>query len=228
MATGIKIVNDFGTILIDDQFPVLTVLAQGVSQLNGAGSAFIGDYGGKVAVRAVSLVGTQRFNYVDGYPAGIYLFGSPGETVEWWVFAEPQGAPSSVGLKIYNAAQQLMFDAGKKVARVVDLRAGPGNGNWQGNIGMPGGGRKWAVLPLVNAFSSVMTFSRAGAGGPDQYWQRENVSVAGGAVLGDTVVLGMTPQSMRQYGPYTGTQVPAGYTVASQNAAMAVMDMTGY
>lgn len=228
MPAGIKIINDFGTILIDDTYPTLCVLAQGSSTLDGNGSAFIGNYGGKVAVRSSAYVGHQYFNYVEGYAQGIYLFGPPGASVEWWVYAQPQGTPSSFGLLIRNGANEVMFDAGKKAARVVDLRSGPSYGNWQGTINMPGGGRKWAVLPLVNAFVSQVTFTRAGAGGPDQYFQREDVQVAGGAVNGDQVQLGMTQSSRRQYGPYTGTALPTGYNVTSQNAAMAVMDMTGY
>lgn len=232
MADGIRITNDFGSILVDDTYPTLNVIAQGVSTLDSTGQVYIGNYPGKVCVRAGAMVGYQQFSNAggDGWPAGQYLFGPPGVQVEWWVYGQPQAPGSNFGLKIYSAApnSRLMFDAGAKAARVVELRSGPGNGNWQGAIGMPGGGRKWAVLPLQAAFISKMSFTRAGAGGPDQYWQDEDVNVAGGSISGDTVTLGMTQTVRRRYGPWTGTQVPTGYTVQSQNCAMAVMDMTGY
>lgn len=44
MTAGIKIINDWGTVLIDDAFPTLAMLAQGTTTLDGEGSGYIGNW----------------------------------------------------------------------------------------------------------------------------------------------------------------------------------------
>lgn len=235
MPAGIKIINDSGTILIDDTFPTLVVRAKGVATIGGDGSVNIGSPLGAgvpltIALRCSSVVGVKYFPYIEGYSGGHYLFGSPGATVEWWAFDVPVNPVANYGLIVRNSAGQLMFDALSQFLRVVDVRSSPiRNGGWVGSYGYDSS-RTWAVMPLVTAFDSAMTFTRAGAGGPDMYFQREDVNVAGGAVLGGTVVLGMTsPTVRRQYGPFVGAgPVPTAYTVSTNNAAMAIVDVTRY
>ncbi|HIE5095999.1 hypothetical protein WG628_18695 [Stenotrophomonas maltophilia] len=225
MATGIKILNDYGTILIDDFAPTLCVLAQGTSTIGADGMVNVGNHGGAVAVRSTSIVGVQYFGAIDGYGAGHYVFGPPGASVQWWAYAQPQGTASNFGLKIWNDGGQLMFDAGKKAARTSALRVGNSLPEWTGAIGLDGS-RAWAIMAMVPAFESRMSFQRRG--GPDEYLQHEDYSIAGGAVNGGTVNFAMTQSRRRTYGPYYGTRPPAGYTVTSNRATLAVLDVTGY
>ncbi|WMJ71325.1 hypothetical protein [Stenotrophomonas sp. 24(2023)] len=232
MTAGIKIINDWGTVLIDDTFPTLAMVAQGTSTLvrsdnvtDPGGSAYIGNYSGVVAVRSSSVAGYQYFNEIDGYPAGFYLFGPAGAVVQWYVYAPPQEPPSNVGLIIRDGAGRLMFDAGRKAARVAGLRSASSRPGWQGTASFDGS-RAWAVMPLASAIDSVNTFRRWGA--PDEYYQYEDVSVSGGAVNGGTVTFGMTPSSRRTYGPAFGTRPPAGFSYNTHNAALAVIDVTNY
>ncbi|WP_294991556.1 hypothetical protein [uncultured Stenotrophomonas sp.] len=225
MATGIKILNDYGTILIDDFAPTLCVLAQGTSTIGSDGMAYIGNHGGAVAVRSTSIVGVQYFGAVDGYSAGYFLFGPPGASVQWWVYAQPQGAASNFGLKIWNDAGQLMFDAGKKAARTSVLRVGNSLPEWTGAIGLDGS-RAWAILAMVPAYVSRVSFQRWGD--PSEYLQHEDYSVAGGSVNGGTVDFAMTQSRRRTYGPYFGTIPPGRSVVTSNRATLAVLDVTGY
>lgn len=229
MATGIKIKNSFGTVLIDNLYPNLHVRTSGVSTLDSSGSAYIGNYQvGKVAVRSTSVVSAMYFNQLDPYQAGVYLFGPPGASVQWWVYDEPQEPGSNVGLKIRRPSDnKLMFDALKKPARVGAFRIGGSDPAWQGP-GSLDGSRAWALLALNPAFSSVITFTRVGAGGPDQFFQREDLILAGMSVSAGSVNFAYTPSVRRQYGPYTGAVLPTGYTVQSQSSVLAILDVTNY
>lgn len=225
MTAGIKIINDWGTVLVDDTFPTLAMLAQGTTTLDSEGSRYIGNHSGTVALRSTSVVGYQYFNEIDGYPRGLFLFGPPGAVVEWYVYAPPQEPPSNFGLIIRDGTGRLTFDAGRKAARVAGLRSSSSRPGWQGTAGFDPG-RAWAVMPLIYAFDSVNTFRRWGD--PQEYLQYEDVSISGGAVNGGTITFGMTQKSRRTYGPYYGSPLPAGFTYASNNAALAVIDVTGY
>lgn len=225
MTAGIKIINDWGTVLIDDAFPTLAMLAQGTVTLDSEGSRYIGNHAGSVAVRSTAVVGSQYYNQIDGYPAGLYLFGPPGAVVQWYVYAPPQEPPSSFGLIIRDSAGRLMFDAGRKAARVAGLRSASTRPGWQGSAQFDPG-RAWAVMPLVSAFDSVNSFRRWGD--PQEYLQYEDVSVSGGAVNGGTITFGMTSTARRTYGPYYGLPLPTGFTYTGNNASLAVLDVTGY
>lgn len=225
VTAGIKIINDWGTVLIDDAFPTLAMVAQGTTTLDGEGSRYIGNHAGMVAVRSTSVVGSQYYNQIDGYSAGLYLFGPPGAVVQWYVYAPPQEPPSNFGLIIRDGAGRLMFDAGRKAARVAGLRSASTRPGWQGSAQFDPG-RAWAVMPLVYAYDSANTFQRWGD--PQEYLQHEDVSVSGGAVNGGTITFGMTQTARRTYGPYYGLPLPTRFTYTGNNAALAVLDVTGY
>ncbi|WP_434212775.1 hypothetical protein [[Pseudomonas] boreopolis] len=227
MPAGLKIINDAGTILIDDAFPVPVLRDKGDAIFPASGYIYLGSRTGQVALRCTSVASYSFFNQTDPFSAGLYLFGMPGTMVTWYLFDEPAEPASNFGLVIRNAAGKLMYDAGAKPMRVVNLRSSGVRAGWQGAVNLDGA-RTYAVLPMVAAFDSVMTFTRQGSGSPDEFFQREDISLAGGAVNGGSITFGMTQSSRRQYGPYYGISLPRNYTVSSNNAALAVIDMTAY
>jgi len=221
MAIGLKIINDWGTVLLDDVYPVMVIVAQGRTTLGSDGSAYIGNYPtGKVAVRCSSAASAMYFSQTDPYGAGVFLFGTPGAVVDWYVF-DQSTAQSNVGLKIRNANGELMYDAGMRPARFVTFNTGTGT------VSLPAG-RAWAVMPINPAFTSSMTFTRQGTGDPNLFFQREDLTMVGGYYSGNDVVLAYTPQVRRQYGPYVGAVLPAAYSNTIPQGVVAVVDVTGY
>lgn len=229
MASGLKIKNTAGTILIDDKYPMLHVRAAGTATLGSDGSFFIGNYqSGQLALRSTSIVSAMRFGAIQPYSAGLYLFGPPGASVQWWLYDEPQEPASRIGMVIRRSGdRKLIFDALKKPARVAAFRVGSSSGAWQGP-GALDGSRAWAVMLLSPAFISAITFTRVGSTSPNEFFQREDVQLAGMSVSGGTVNFGYTQPVRREYGPFTGTNLPSNYTVQSQSASMAIVDMTNY
>lgn len=230
MATGIKVINDSGTIQIDDSYPTLVVRAQGSVTIPAAGFIRVRDLSiqGRLALRATNVVSyLTLLSTIDPYPPGYYVYGAPGTNVQWYLFAVNPGPAGNVGLVIRNAAGALMFDSGAKNMRVVDIRSGPAQANWGGTVNYDGG-RDYAVLPMVAGFNSSMTHTRIGGGDPNQYFQNDQQQLAGGSVNGSSVNFAMTPAATMSYGPYTATVLPANYSGSSGNAALAVIDVTSY
>lgn len=231
MATGIRIVNQFGTILIDNKYPTMTLRSKGTATIGTSGQVrFSGATTGRVALRATSLVSCRYFpQELTPYARGWYAYGVPGTVFDWWVFDDPVEPPKSPGLWVRNAQQggKLMFDAGALPLRVVDIRSGPALANWAASAYYPAG-RTYAVMPMVAAFEMQMSFSRAGAGSPSDFLQTERIRLAGGLVIDNMVNTNLTSQASHVYGPYTGTPLPTNYSGAANNAALAIVDVTGY
>jgi len=228
MTAGVIIINDGGTIQIDDTFPTLCLRSKGSGTIGSGGYLYLADFGtGKLALRSTSMVGYTWSNALDPYPAGYFIFGPVGATVEWFIFDNPQEPGSSFGFQVRNAAGQLMYDVGAKPLRMIDIKSGGSRPAWQGTFGYAGG-RNYAVLPMVTAFDSANTFTRVGGGSPDEFFQREDINLSGGSVNGGTIVLGMTATVRRTYGPFTGAVLPTSYNVNTNNAALSVIDVTNY
>lgn len=227
MTAFLKIINTSGTILIDDNYPVPVVKNKGSRTIPAEGYFYVSGGRGKVALRCAQPAGFAYFNQEDPMAAGTYVFGVPGAQIDWWLYDQISEPASNFGLIIRNANGQLMYDAVQKPVRIADIRSSGARPGWQGSVTLPGG-RDYAVMPLVSAFDSVVTFTRVGAGGPDQYFQREDVSLSGGSVNGNVVTMAMTQSARRTAGPYTGAQLPTGYSQSTNNAALAVVDVTAY
>lgn len=103
MATGIRIVGNSGSILIDDTYRNMAVVGQG-NQANTAPSP------GQI-YRAIQA---------DDFYTSLALAGYSVPTHRWWDFGYPPST-TTTGLKIFNAAKQCCFNSSFKYARVVDV-----------------------------------------------------------------------------------------------------------
>lgn len=231
MAAGVKIVNDWGTLLIDDTFPTLVVRGSGAINIGSEGFTSIGNQMGNgvgtFALRSTSLVGIVYMNYSEPFPAGYYIFGPPGAYVEYWVFDVPVNPVSNFGLIVRNSAGQLMFDALSKFMRVQDIRSSSSRAGWQGTFNYDNS-RRWAVLHMQTAIDFGHRFTRVGAGGGQNYFEYEDINLAGGAVNNGSIQLGMTATRSRQCGPYQAPSLPGNFTQSTNNSALGIIDMTNY
>lgn len=227
MAAGIRIINDWGTLLVDDTFPTLHLREKGTVTIPASGFINIGNKNGRLAVRSGNVVSIQYFSYTEPLTAGYYVIGQPGSFVEWYLFDVHSGVPSNIGLIVRNPANQIMFDAMAKPLRIDGMRSAGNRPGWMGTASY-NPNRYYAVMPMAVAFDSYMTFSRIGGGDPNQFFQNEQITLAGASVNGGNVNFAMTYACTRSYGPYFGTVLPTRYEVHTDNAALAVIDVSGY
>lgn len=118
MPAQIQLINNSGTVLIDDTYSNMSVLAKG-TQANPPASVA----GTVIAYRRTS---------------------TDGATYQWWRFGAPTSS-GSYGMQLSNSAGQLVFDALRQYARVVSTVDGPIYG--QPNVVVPvPAGRTYAVI----------------------------------------------------------------------------------
>ncbi|MFD0848209.1 hypothetical protein [Sphingosinicella xenopeptidilytica] len=133
MAFGIKVWNDYGSVLIDDQAPVYGVVAEGsattVSPTTQIGaSSFSISYTGSadsapiVAIRPSllsSIIGASRSSNTWTWTFNSAL--SIGATVPWWVFDRPDPPAEDYGIKIFDAAGNVTYYTAQKPLRIRDV-----------------------------------------------------------------------------------------------------------
>lgn len=110
MAHGVKIVNDHGTILIDDTFHNIAIVQQGTVTIPGGGSVQIpaAAPGEQVAIRSSAICACL----------GSLLIAAPGTVVSWYRFGRPT-AQGQYGFRVRDAAGNVTFDSSFKYARVA-------------------------------------------------------------------------------------------------------------
>ena len=101
MPAGLEaIFNNHGSVLLDDNYHNLAVVAEG-TQANWPGY----DGASLIAVRSADFAQTSY---------------------QWWKFGDPVApVANNAGLQVFNASGALVFDSRLRYARVVDVFAGP-------------------------------------------------------------------------------------------------------
>ena len=103
MATGIRIVGNSGSILIDDTYRNMAVVGKGNQGNTNAAAGRI--------YRAI-----QADDFYTWLPMAGYTL----PTHRWWDFGYPPNG-TITGLKIFNASKQCCFNSALQYARVVDV-----------------------------------------------------------------------------------------------------------
>jgi hypothetical protein len=126
MPAGIQILNDFGTVQIDDTSPVLA-LREKVSvpmALTGVSNYYFGSISlsnyinPMVAVRCDQLCYLQSVNFSTN-PATVHFRTNVPATVTAYCFDRIGALSGGLGFAVWNAAGQIMFEAASKPAIVV-------------------------------------------------------------------------------------------------------------
>lgn len=128
MATGIQIINDWGTLQIDETYRNLFLRTKGT--------------GGSIPATGADLVALQSSSY-DGADNG--GADSVPSTTKWWIFnlLGTAGA-GTYGLKIWDASGNLVFDCFQQPMRIVDFITVAG-GAAAGSKSYPSG-KQYAVI----------------------------------------------------------------------------------
>lgn len=108
----------------------------------------VSNYGAGHTVSVASGIGTFR----------IVMNGPVGQTCDYWIFDEPNGASGGFGLQVFNASGAVTFDSSLKYARVVDFVTVT-NAMLGSDITYPSG-KTYGVLAL----SSGTNYQAAGPG----------------------------------------------------------------
>src|SRR5690606_30472271 len=139
MATGLRVINDFGTVLIDTVSPALALrkkstlvssnLTVPIFTVENADSPV-------VVVYSPTFIRAPYIDWVSStkrYHTGL-VYGSFGSVnIDFFAFDKLVASGNTYGLKLYDAAGNLTFDSSLKHARVVaDLTA---NGTFNGTSG---------------------------------------------------------------------------------------------
>jgi len=150
MSAGIRIINDFGTILIDDQSKVLTLRSTTDQTSRGTTTYdwtafnstypqfFVSDCPTGVIVNPYTFTNADagweslaNGSYLLRLSVGVNNDGSSAGRLarfRGWVFDEPLNTtPSTYGMKVFNSVGALVFDALQENARVVGVIDGYGS-----------------------------------------------------------------------------------------------------
>lgn len=133
MAFGIKVYNDFGSVLIDDQAPVYGVTAEGsattVSPTTQLGTSnFTVTYNGSAESAPIvaispsalsSIIGANRSSNTWTWTFNSAL--SIGASAPWWVFDRPDPPAEDFGIRILNAAGDVTYFTAQKPLRIRDV-----------------------------------------------------------------------------------------------------------
>lgn len=219
MPAGIQIVNNFGTILIDENYKNLALRQKTatttVAASNGRATvAMSGMNAPMIALASTAYTGVKHM--LSSLASFVIQGPSVGsQAVTAYVFDEPQASGMSQGLMVYNAAGELTFDSGNKYARVVDVYGGANLADWQ-PARTYAAGRTYAVVQLKRAYRKEVINN--GGGNYDIIWYMSAARVNGAVVEGnmiryktDNVNLGSAPAQVTDY-----------------SAQFAVIDVTGY
>lgn len=218
MAHGIEVINDHGTILIDDKYSNLAVRHQGTLAA-GAGLRTVSVPGLNDPVPAIRSTAYSATASRQGSTG--YIWSAGGAQVHWYVFDTPQGS-GGYGLQVFTASGQVAFDSNRKYARVRAVQSGVGSQTYDS-------GRLYAVATLSPARRRRVETRPDPAPGSqlvfvDIYDEQVCARVNGATVQTEwqTIIAapGLLPQD-------PGT-VPQGWSDPASNAQFAVIDVTGY
>lgn len=191
MATaGVQVVNQFGTLLFDENYSNICLRYKGNAQVDWNGAVNPGPnfpYQGVYPLFALTGNHTYRAanSYINsdgtvhGY--GTIENGTPGvwRNIDYYEFDVPSGVSNS-GIVVYKANGQVAFDAMKQYLRVVDVRsgtAGPNGVTGGGTFTYPSG-RKYAICIIKGSYTDH-EFTTTGTddmgrhvfGTVTEYWQ---------------------------------------------------------
>lgn len=219
MADGIRIVNDHGTVLIDENYRNLAVRQQGVVNTSTTSSTTAVAITSGIDAPMIAIAPSNRPAYVASisptamqFRIGSSVKGS--STMDYYLFDVPLPSGGTTGLKIYAANGLLCFDSNLKYARVVEIFGGAAVVDWAGTRTFTAG-RKYAVVQLKSAL--IRSSEKEDRGIYTNTWQQSMVQVVGNVVT----------TSMRVSGERTGDRTPVS-PVNNTAASFAVIDVTGY
>lgn len=228
MTAGFQVINDAGTILIDENYKnismkdkrTVTIGAAGAPQLFGANQFTVASCVSPVVFIQCSTGGCFVSGVtVSGGTATITVRGPAGVSVTVFTFDEP--TVGSFGLQVYNASGQVVFDSSNKYARVVDVVSG----TTAQIVKTYTSGRTYAVAYLKKGSRQQRQFTSSGCGaGSARNWlsrYSSTVKVAANVVTFDWEMYydwgAYDVCEPRSYNSYTDTSFTA-----------VVIDVTGY
>lgn len=217
MPAGVSITNDFGTILIDTVSPALALKQKMIVATNNQTVPDFSVTNAQTTVCAIyspSYINMQFVSWsgTTKTHGTAIVFGASGSvSVEFYAFDKPTDSGSLYGLRLYDEAGNLTFDAVHKYARVVGELTG--NGTFAGDSG-----RKYAGVILGSHYKDEIIDT----GIPGQ--RRRDVrkthirSVNNQLIVADQLVSSIT---------YSSNEAP--YVFAEYGAPhVLVVDVSGY
>lgn len=216
MPAGFLVVNNAGSVLIDENYANLAMRVKGSGSTSGSPSqlavALSGLQSPMVAWASTTFT-AMRYMASDLSQMIFRRDGTGATNIDWFVFDQPT-VTGTQGLQIYNAAGVLVFDSGNKYARVVDIFGGAAEADWVPTRTYPAG-RTYAVVELKKAYRKEST--NLGGGNWHVEWFTSAMRVVANAVTG----------KMIKYKEDDVTVSPTGI-VTDNSAQFAVLDVTGY
>ena len=219
MPAGLEIINTSGTVLIDENYQNLAVRAKGTVGISSAALKRATVAMSGVSSPMIALASASAFSGIKNVLSDLSQFTIQGEAppasnVDYFIFDVPLASGLSHGLQVFNTAGTLVFDAGNKYARVVDVYGGPNTSDWTPSRTYAAG-RTYAVVQLKRAYRKQVV-AVGGGGGFDVTWYMSGSRVVSNVVTGKMII-------------YKEQNVASAPAAVNDNSAMfAVIDVTGY
>jgi hypothetical protein len=219
MTAGFQVINNAGSILIDENYVNLAMKSKGSGSTSGpTGLNRLTVALSGLSTPMVALASPVRFVGLKNFAADMSSMllqgeGSVTSAVNYYIFDKPTSSGVNQGLQVFDAAGGLVFDSGNKYARVVDIFGGAAEANWTPARVYPAG-RTYAVVELKRAYRKEVT--SLGGGNYDISWLISSFRMVGTTFEG----------KMIQY--KEALSVPIQTAVTDNSAQYAVLDVTGY
>lgn len=220
MPSGIQVINNAGTILIDENYSNLAVRASGT--VTGSTSST-----GRLDFAVASGLNAPMFAIAPSAAQFSVLAYRPDTNVikiqgrdntqstnfPYFIFDTPVASGLNYGLQVFNASGVLTFDSNLKYARVVDVFGGTTEASWAGTRTYASG-RTYAVVELGRAFTK--TTENLGGGNYEYIGRRSSLKVVSNVV---------TTSFVQTYVKSGTVNSPP---ITNNAAKFAVIDVTGY
>lgn len=216
MPTGIQVVNNVGTVQVDENYRNLFSRANGT----GGNPAATGAMTSPLCALQCSALG-----FAQGITSGtnITYYVSGGGTYKWWVWDVIVASGGNYGFQIRNAANQLVFDALQKPMRIVDFKQFTAESQWDGVSFTYPSGRQYAVI--IGTQPSWFQRTREGSSSePPHNIIREVWKRGAAKVVGNVITLGWVTTRDEEFLDENPYQI----TTVRPEMQIIVVDVTNY
>jgi len=131
MAHGLKIINDAGTVQVDELYKNMALFAKEVSTTNTVISAGLSKrtftYSASLLVNPIFAVRCADYAVARATLSGgtwtvdVFVNDPSGTAFTLYVFGEPIASADTMGFRVFNASGGLVFDSNLKYLRVIDF-----------------------------------------------------------------------------------------------------------
>lgn len=214
MPTGLQVINDYGTVQIDENYRNLFLRTSGTGGVPSASGSMTSPL---LAMQSAGL--SCGFGLTDGNGI-VYQTNSAG-SFKWWIWDVIANSSGNYGFQVFNASGQMVFDALQKPMRIVGHHLFTAETQWSNQSFTYPAGREYAVIIGTQPVWYIRSREGSSREGYEiRKWTREGAA----KVNGNVITLGWITRSDETFIDDNPTQIKS----KRENMHIIVVDVTNY